>query len=983
MKRISKLCLLAVLTLLSPAVWAEEVVLKIPTSSEQDRCGVELVLPEGDAKTYTVEKPDYQVRLTLAARAGSVKWTGKARTRGLKSVSACEGSGVIAFDPDGARARADHAQALAERESAGPGAGHGAPATPATAAVAMQEAKPARKKSVPEKKDYGLFYDQGDHLVELVEAGQYEDAERLFSAHKAGFFLDRGGLDRSSRMEKYAPQLKKLAEALNRGYRTRFEGEMNRLLGLLDKPHGESVWREWGAALGAGRALVSEYRAHPLLSMPGFADTGLQGLEASMLAAEQKIVARSIEVVTDNPPDLALRFLNGPYPARPDIAALLQAHQARVLSALQGQSQKEVSFFLRIFGPYLNPSMKREMGDLLLAKYDYAGTGEARLRKALKAHQEVSALGLNPGPVAGVRIVFAESVRQGSQPEVKFGSGLKPDAPLEVVTRQFSDLDARLEADFLVVLDISKATVERKAGWQKQHRSRQLAGHRNVPNSQYAEAKAAYELAVSSHNNANSQDCSRTKGYGCAITKSLLIASTGANMAEAQKKVYSTPEFLTEPIYRNYDYSTSRIDLRKHLSGRILVVDLGAMLYQEIPLELGESRSFPLVHDVSPEDTEYQSIMSRHKTGQDVDQYADQPVEVRLSMLIEKYLDAKSQIRSIASLEGFFDAVSAGKAIPGGVQVAAAAASEVPVAADVSIRKLQAELVEQRQQIKLQAQRERLEAELARLKDAGAEKFNDDLPALLQKALSAPTQPNLHVLSVGIADYADVPDVPYADRSAVLFAEVAKRVLGAREENVMLLTDAEATSGRLRGRLRTLLNRLKPTDQLVVYYAGHGVPSVDGKTAYLLAQDGGPGSYEEPDLQLENLYAEIAKSRVSRATLYIDACFSGRSGKDKIVFEGVGGITLVPKHSVRPEGKLSGITAGRSDQFSNQDKGHGHRLFGYHLMRAMLESPASATTGQLHAVLSPKVVSDSRKLGPEFEQDPELLGNSAHHALLR
>jgi len=37
---------------------------------------------------------------------------------------------------------------------------------------------------------------------------------------------------------------------------------------------------------------------------------------------------------------------------------------------------------------------------------------------------------------------------------------------------------------------------------------------------------------------------------------------------------------------------------------------------------------------------------------------------------------------------------------------------------------------------------------------------------------------------------------------------------------------------------RTLLNRLGPQDQLLFYYAGHGVPSRDGTSTYLLAQDG-------------------------------------------------------------------------------------------------------------------------------------------------
>ncbi len=304
---------------------------------------------------------------------------------------------------------------------------------------------------------------------------------------------------------------------------------------------------------------------------------------------------------------------------------------------------------------------------------------------------------------------------------------------------------------------------------------------------------------------------------------------------------------------------------------------------------------------------------------------------------------------------------------------------KVNISDDPRLAKLQREVLEREQAQALQAAREaeekRLRERLAALQAATSERFEDDLPALLARQSATPPDPHLHVLVIGINDYAEVPDVPYADRSALFFADLAQKRWGAEKHNVLLLTNADATNGRLRGRIKTLLNRLGPKDRLLVYYAGHGVPAKDGKSAYLLAQDGGPGSYEEADLQLDSLYASIEKSRVGRASVFIDACFSGRSGKDSIVFEGVGGITLVPRQGVKPDGRLSVITAGRNDQFSNQDKAHGHRLFGYHLMKALLEGDGKQSISQLHATISQRVVTDSRRIGPEFEQEPELLGN--------
>lgn len=255
------------------------------------------------------------------------------------------------------------------------------------------------------------------------------------------------------------------------------------------------------------------------------------------------------------------------------------------------------------------------------------------------------------------------------------------------------------------------------------------------------------------------------------------------------------------------------------------------------------------------------------------------------------------------------------------------------------------------------------------------EGFTDDLALLIEEKAEAKKNPNIFVMSVGISEYADVPGVPFANRSAKQFSEMAIKLLGANEENVITLTDTQATSGRIRGRLKTLLNRLNSKDKLIIYFAGHGVPSKDGNAAYLLAQDGGPGSFEETDFELSALYDQISKSKVGEANIFIDACFSGRSAKDTIIFEGVAPITIAKTKNLDQNGRVSIITAGRSDQFANQYKSRGHRLFGYHLMKTLVDDTNGKRSMDIYSAVRDRVLKDSRKLGVEFEQEPELLGN--------
>lgn len=93
------------------------------------------------------------------------------------------------------------------------------------------------------------------------------------------------------------------------------------------------------------------------------------------------------------------------------------------------------------------------------------------------------------------------------------------------------------------------------------------------------------------------------------------------------------------------------------------------------------------------------------------------------------------------------------------------------------------------------------------------------------------------------------------------------------------------------------------------------------------------------------------------------------------MFEGIAPITVSPKQSFPDSNRLAVLTAGRGDQFSNQSKEHGHRLFSYHLMRGLLEGGSKLEMAQLHNRLRGGVLDESRRIGPEFEQEPELQGN--------
>ena len=297
--------------------------------------------------------------------------------------------------------------------------------------------------------------------------------------------------------------------------------------------------------------------------------------------------------------------------------------------------------------------------------------------------------------------------------------------------------------------------------------------------------------------------------------------------------------------------------------------------------------------------------------------------------------------------------------------------------ADPEIRKLQARLREARDKKQREERIAALKAELEKIEGVPEEVFQDDLPALISKTRAARPDRHRYLFVVGIDDYFETAPVPFAGRSAKLFADAAMRRFGIPKENTEIMTGGEATGTRIKGRLRIMLGRLEQGDTLYFYYAGHGVPSRKGGQAFILPADGGVGSYEDPGFELNSLLSQMGKSRAARVVAFVDACFSGQVDPRKMVFEGVapaGRTRGAPLNKTRiSKSEMAVFTAGRDDQFANQYKKTGHRLFSYYLIRGMLEQKGSLD--RLHHYVSENVLRTSRVKGPTYTQEPQAYGN--------
>ena len=131
-----------------------------------------------------------------------------------------------------------------------------------------------------------------------------------------------------------------------------------------------------------------------------------------------------------------------------------------------------------------------------------------------------------------------------------------------------------------------------------------------------------------------------------------------------------------------------------------------------------------------------------------------------------------------------------------------------------------------------------------------------------------------YALLIGINEYdrgfQGVPPLKYA-REDVRELESA---LKAQGYTVHALVDDQARRRDILARLRRLATTVKPEDTFLLFFAGHGVREVNGKT-YWLTFDAQLSFLDDAGIRLEHLLDYVQDIKAGRKLVLLDHCFSG------------------------------------------------------------------------------------------------------------
>ena len=238
------------------------------------------------------------------------------------------------------------------------------------------------------------------------------------------------------------------------------------------------------------------------------------------------------------------------------------------------------------------------------------------------------------------------------------------------------------------------------------------------------------------------------------------------------------------------------------------------------------------------------------------------------------------------------------------------------------------------------------------------------------------TNNNALALIVGVSEYSLTAPAEFADRDAQVFYDYANLKLGIPQDRIQTLVNDQANEvGLITGVNKWLKRSVKQGESDVyIFFAGHGLASDDGNTAYLIPYDGAPDFLEKTAISRDEIFREVSSGNPKSVTVFLDTCYSGDTRGGSRLVAGQPLRVKVLEEPVPPN--FTVLTAAGGDQIAKPLKEAQHGLFSYFLMKGMeggadSNSDSQITARELHIYVRENVVQQSNG-----SQVPELQGDA-------
>ena len=217
-------------------------------------------------------------------------------------------------------------------------------------------------------------------------------------------------------------------------------------------------------------------------------------------------------------------------------------------------------------------------------------------------------------------------------------------------------------------------------------------------------------------------------------------------------------------------------------------------------------------------------------------------------------------------------------------------------------------------------------------------------------------------------------DTRFSINDATVFYEYCVRTLGIPSSNLLLRKDA--TYGDMLNSIQFLKNAAAAKNgniRIIFYFSGHGMSDLKDNSMYLLPVDCSSNTLGAA-LKAETLYKELSDMKTISSTVFLDACFSGKSSEGALVALVDGrGIDVTPREASL-YGNLVVFSATTDTEIAYPYEAKQHGMFTYFLLKNLHENKGDVTYSDLATYIINNVKSYSFDINRQ-PQTPKVRGS--------
>jgi serine protease Do len=480
---------------------------------------------------------------------------------------------------------------------------------------------------------YDMFFDQGDHLEELVAAGRFTEAATLFDAH-TGWFDEK-------RTVRYWKSLTVTADALNAEAQPKLAGAQSQL-----EVVSSADWAASKAARAGAQSALADYERFALLKRAELVSPTAKALRQQVAESDARLSAAAPAAFAGFDHFRDVSFFAA-YPAELDQAKFLADHLGALEPKLQAATAGQLAQFARSYETALGADHRTRLGAHYVRAHlrEHARGQDGELRTTLAAVRAAEAAGLRAS-ASDLRIGFVEVTSKTllKQGQIAFPAQVEIDMPFE--SGKF-ELDRALSnpiaetARYLIVFDVALAKASRRVTGTDKTKSRILSGHRS-------ELNPAYDMAQLNVMQANTE-LANSRLMGGLI--GLVAQITASNRAdEARRQFAATPRHVNIPVYQDYEFDRARVHASRVMTVHYYVIDRKGGSYFKSTFDVTEDQHFSISYNVHEKDPSRSTHLAGGQSEEDLARWEDAPMVTKLSRLVAHYLDNATQSRSLPAL---------------------------------------------------------------------------------------------------------------------------------------------------------------------------------------------------------------------------------------------------------------------------------------------------------------------------------------------